>query len=434
MDILQFTNDASTTIAAPINTLATSVTLLTGTGTEFPTPSAGFSFFGIFTDAATKSVVEIVRVTAKVGDTLTIVRGQDGTAPQSWIAGDLFYCGPTAATMQAFSQIPQTQASAYNVGVDTGSVNSIVAAFTPPITTRINGLTLRIKVANNNNGPSTVNVGAGSAPLVNPDGSPLGAGAAIANGWIEIVDDTVNYQLISSSQQAQSLAGAATTGAFQWRPTSETLTGWVVANQSTIGNASSNATQRANVDTANLFAWHWNNFSNTQCQVFTSGGSPTTRGANAAADFAANKSIQVYDKRGKGVIGVDTMGAGATARLSGVPVTTGNATTPGSVIGENFHTLNLAETPGGIASGGTGTVTTTATGGRSNIAVTDGTIFQGQAAPQGGNLFPEISSGSWGSVASMSGTATVSSVSNNTGGGSHNTVELVDTGYWWIKL
>ena len=452
VDILQFANNANTTVASPINTVVTSVTVLTGTGTEFPTPSAGFSFLATFVDAATKSIYEIVRVTAKSVDTFTIQRAQEGTTAQSWIAGDLFQMMPTAGTMAAFSQIPQTQASAYNVSVDTGTTNSLVAAFTPPITTHIQGLTLRIKAANSNNSACTLNAGAGSAPIVNPDGSALGQGAIIGGGYIEVIDDAANgnYQLISSSQQAQSSAGAATTGDMKFRPTSETITGWVIANATTIGNASSNATQLASATAANLFAWHWTNFSNTQCPVFTSGGSPTTRGANAAADFAANKAIKVLDERGKGQLGMDTMGGSTTTLLNGVTVVSGNATTPGSILGENLHTLitnelashthsNTLSDPGhshGISDPGHfhNTFGNYAARELGIISTGGGSAIIGVQLNNGndGTMVTQTV----GTGISINGATTGISINNAAqgGGAAHNTVHLSMIGTWYLKL
>jgi hypothetical protein len=57
----------------------------------------------------------------------------------------------------------------------------------------------------------------------------------------------------------------------------------------TIGNAASGATARANADTAALFALLWGATSNAAYPIQDSSGSATTRGASAAADFAANK-------------------------------------------------------------------------------------------------------------------------------------------------
>lgn len=63
--------------------------------------------------------------------------------------------------------------------------------------------------------------------------------------------------------------------------------GWIMLELGSIGNASSGASLRANADCLNLFTVLWDNCANTQCAV--SGG----RGVSAAADWAANKNIQL---------------------------------------------------------------------------------------------------------------------------------------------
>jgi hypothetical protein len=72
--------------------------------------------------------------------------------------------------------------------------------------------------------------------------------------------------------------------------------GLVEAKGTTIGDASSNATERANADTADLFAVLWA-FNNTICPIYDSAGSATTRGVDAATDFAAHKALTVPDLR-----------------------------------------------------------------------------------------------------------------------------------------
>lgn len=81
--------------------------------------------------------------------------------------------------------------------------------------------------------------------------------------------------------------------------------GWIVADGSTIGNAASGA-QRADSDTENLFTLLWNTYSNTICPV-SSG-----RGASAAADFAANKTLTILDFRGKVSVGKQSVGTFST--------------------------------------------------------------------------------------------------------------------------
>lgn len=142
--------------------------------------------------------------------------------------------------------------------------------------------------------------------------------------------------------------------------TSSVQPGFIPMNGLTIGNSSSNATAFANGAALFLFVFNWTNFSNTQCPILTSAGAPTTRGVNAVADFNANKQLTMPNAKGLGVIGVDTMGGAASTFLNGVPVTIGNTTTPGSILGENLHTLTAAEAPtitaAGAAVGVSGTV------------------------------------------------------------------------------
>jgi hypothetical protein len=423
--ILLFANNAVSTIASPINAAATAVQIATGDGVKFPNPVVGQEFFKLtFVDTATGLITEIVNCTARVGDVLTIVRAQEGTIAQSWLAGDSAKNMTTAQTQANFSQVQQAQAGLFNYAVDAGTPNSYAVALTPAVTTRIPGLYVRLKAANTNTGASTLNIGAGSFPIINPDLTQLGANAIIGGGIFEVVDDgVIGYQLISASQQAQSLAGAATTGDMKSRPTNETIAGWVIANATTIGGPASNATQLANVIAQNLFAWHWLNFSNTQCPVFTSAGAPTTRGVNAAADFAANKQIQVYDKRGKGDVGVDTMGGAVTTRLAGVPVTSGSLTAPGSVIGENLHALLVAElaahTHVNTLSNPPHAHTTDAKSAAS-VTGTGGGDFQ--LVPLGAAII---------NAATQNTTITNASVGSGT---SHNTVSLSDAMYYYLKL
>lgn len=130
-----------------------------------------------------------------------------------------------------------------------------------------------------------------------------------------------------------------TTGDTLWVPKSGTRTGWVRMNGRTIGSATSGAAERANADVEALFAFIWDNFADTICAV--TGG----RGANAAADFAANKPVAVLDMRGRGPFGVDDMGNSDAARLHSSIVTTGTTLTPGASGGTSRHTLTEAELP-----------------------------------------------------------------------------------------
>jgi hypothetical protein len=119
--------------------------------------------------------------------------------------------------------------------------------------------------------------------------------------------------------------------------TNDTRAGFVRCNGRSIGSAASSATERANADCEALFIKLWNGAANAQLAV--SGG----RGANAAADWAANKNIALPNCRSAALIGFDDMGNSAAGLAGSAPVVSGSAILAGSIIGENTHTLITGE-------------------------------------------------------------------------------------------
>jgi len=98
-----FTNNATTNLASTITSGATSITVLTGTGALFPNPTAP-DYFLVTLIGISGSPIEIVKCTARSTDTLTIVRGQEGTTPSAFTGGDQVQLRITAAQMQAATQ------------------------------------------------------------------------------------------------------------------------------------------------------------------------------------------------------------------------------------------------------------------------------------------------------------------------------------------
>lgn len=96
-----------------------------------------------------------------------------------------------------------------------------------------------------------------------------------------------------------------TTGQIISALSSATMDGFVRMNGRTIGSASSSATERANDDAEDLFLYLCNNLDDT---IAVMGGG---RGANCAADWAANKAIVVPSMQGRVPAGVDDMGGTA---------------------------------------------------------------------------------------------------------------------------
>ncbi len=105
-------------------------------------------------------------------------------------------------------------------------------------------------------------------------------------------------------------------------------TGWIMMNDQTIGNTSSGATY-ANANAQALYTLLWNNVSNTYAPV--TGG----RGASAAADWAAQKPMQLLSAMGR-ALGVAGAGSGLTSRALG------------QTTGEETHTLSTGEIPTGL--------------------------------------------------------------------------------------
>lgn len=85
---LLFANNAASTLASGITAGATSLTVATGQGAKFPSPSGGDYFLLTLTQAGQETTWEIVKVTARSGDVLTIVRGHESTTAAAWSAGD----------------------------------------------------------------------------------------------------------------------------------------------------------------------------------------------------------------------------------------------------------------------------------------------------------------------------------------------------------
>ena len=84
---IKLKNNARGFLAAAITDTDTQLTLTAGTGAAFPTLAGTDSFFATIVSAG--GLLEIVNVTARAGDVLTVARGAEGTIPQSFNPGSL---------------------------------------------------------------------------------------------------------------------------------------------------------------------------------------------------------------------------------------------------------------------------------------------------------------------------------------------------------
>lgn len=114
--------------------------------------------------------------------------------------------------------------------------------------------------------------------------------------------------------------------------------GWLLCNGRTCGSATSGA-DYASANYEALFLHLWQKDTN----LVVAGG----RGASAAADWAANKTIALPDFKGRPVVGLDSMGGTAAGRIPADAVTStgGGPNVLGASGGVPTVTLTAAQTP-----------------------------------------------------------------------------------------
>ena len=161
-----YANDAFSTLANSIDSTSGTINLAPGTGSRFPIPVFGSSYFRLVITSQTSpnSTIEIVTVIARVNDALTVTRGQDGTTAQSWNVGDLVTNQATAGTYKAFQQLPY--------GDDTGVLNAYVVSTPQNATAYYSGMEVFFITPTANSGSfPRINVnGLGEKFIRNPGG------------------------------------------------------------------------------------------------------------------------------------------------------------------------------------------------------------------------------------------------------------------------
>lgn len=175
-------NNASTTLASGISSSATSIVVATGTGALFPAITGANYFYATLQPAHTLTPLEIVLVTAISGDTLTVVRAQQGTSASAYLTGDIIENRITQFTLQSF---PQLIASATVSGLwnyttrPTVSGNSIVDPATAFTWTAA-------QTRSTAGAPEIYNVGGSSSVYEYSAAGFFASGSATATGDIKI--------------------------------------------------------------------------------------------------------------------------------------------------------------------------------------------------------------------------------------------------------
>lgn len=94
-----YANNVVATLSIAVGTIDTVLQLTPGHGVSFPTISLDQWFYITLVDPATGNN-EICRVTERLGDTLVVSRGVDGTLPRTWAAGSIIEMRLTAQMLR----------------------------------------------------------------------------------------------------------------------------------------------------------------------------------------------------------------------------------------------------------------------------------------------------------------------------------------------
>jgi hypothetical protein len=208
-------------------------------------------------------------------------------------------------------------------GVDTGTTNNILITLPVFIGYR-NGMRVLVKIANTNTGPMTININSTGVKNIKLQNGEDTAGNAVVEDMIAelVYDSDFGYFILMNSFETHS---DFETGDVKISSRAAASTGWVIMNDGTIGSANSAATTLKSDACKALFIHLWNTYSDSLAPV--TGG----RGANAEADWLADKDIKLLRVAGRAIVAAG-QGSGLTNRVKG---TIFGVETVGLTLGQN---------------------------------------------------------------------------------------------------
>ena len=212
-------------------------------------------------------------------------------------------------------------------------------------------------------GTTTPRVGYRDSSLTSPHPNPIVADAAGRLPLIYIDDGFYRQRLTDASGVlifdddgipviSTTTAGTGTsvdpnstmkTRDIKIRFDDQPIDGYVRLNGKTIGSVGSGGSERANADTQSLYEELW-----PYPNIALAPG--YTKGANGPTDFLANKPLVLPNCAGRGIFGMDDMGAGAQGVLTAATIA--NPTLVGSYGGSQQVTIALGNLPVYTLTGG----------------------------------------------------------------------------------
>ena len=168
----KFANNAVGTLASAISDVETSITVSGDEGGRFPSLSPGDYFMATIVDEDGNR--EIVKVTARVGNTLTVQRGQEGTQARAFTAGSKVSHRLTAGTLNDFASglenlddlVSKIQADTSGSLTTTGTGTAYTLTTNQSFSSLANGITVTAKVhVSNGDNPTLAVDGLSAKPI-----------------------------------------------------------------------------------------------------------------------------------------------------------------------------------------------------------------------------------------------------------------------------
>lgn len=190
--IIGFGNNVVSSLAADITASQTTIQVMPGTGAMFAnlltydyanSSNALKTYAKITLTDAKETVFEICHLKSVSDDTLTVVRGREGTTAKGWSLNDVIANFATRGSENQFVQIEHLQSGHYTAGVAVGTANALTLAL--PATYFVDNATewtLRTPIvvypAQNNTGAATLQLtlggkALGTFPLYKGNKAPL---------------------------------------------------------------------------------------------------------------------------------------------------------------------------------------------------------------------------------------------------------------------
>lgn len=122
-----FSNNAVATINGAISNVAITIVLATGKGALFSSPTGGdYELVTLYNGETIESstVIEIVKITGRSTDTLTVVRAQEGTTGVAWANLSNITTTITKGTLNRFAQNDAAGSSAIAIGPSAASAGN----------------------------------------------------------------------------------------------------------------------------------------------------------------------------------------------------------------------------------------------------------------------------------------------------------------------